>query len=79
MKTVIQVKDKTRCKKRESLIREALEMGMQPKKVSDHQAIELTSVGSAGNNFVYAPKSLLKGKDEHFINTELAGSKLRRV
>ena len=35
MKTIIQVKDKSRCKKRESLIREALDMGMKPKQVSD--------------------------------------------
>tara|TARA_Y100000296_G_C4939128_1_gene140535 strand:+ start:283 stop:507 length:225 start_codon:yes stop_codon:yes gene_type:complete len=74
MKTVIQVKDKSRCKKRESLIREALDMGMKPKQVSDEQAIQLTS-----NGHVYAPKSLLKGLTEHFINTELSGSKLKRV
>ena len=74
MKTVIQVKDKSRCKKRESLIREALDMGMKPKQVSDEQAIQLTS-----NGHVYAPKSLLKGLTAHFINTELSGSKLKRV
>ena len=74
MKTVIQVKDKSRCKKRESLIREALDMGIKPKQVSDEQAIQLTS-----NGHVYAPKSLLKGLTEHFINTELSGSKLKRV
>ena len=74
MKTVIQVKDKSRCKKRESLIREALDMGMKPKQVSDEQAIQLTS-----NGHVYAPKSLLKGLTEHFINTELSGSKLKRI
>ena len=74
MKTIIQVKDKSRCKKRESLIREALDMGMKPKQVSDEQAIQLTS-----NGHVYAPKSLLKGLTEHFINTELSGSKLKRV
>ena len=74
MKTVIQVKDKSRCKKRESLIREALDMGMKPKQVSDEQAIQLTS-----NGHVYAPKSLLKGMTEHFINSELSGSKLKRI
>ena len=74
MKTIIQVKDKSRCKKRESLIREALDMGMKPKQVSDEQAIQLTS-----NGHVYAPKSLLKGLTEHFINSELSGSKLKRV
>ena len=78
MKTVIQVKDKTRCKKRESLIREALNHGFKPKRVSDQKAIDLTS-----NGHVYAPKSLLKGKNdeltEHFVNTELSGSKLRRI
>ena len=45
MKTVIQVKDKSRCKKRESLIREALELGFKPRKVSDELAVELTSNG----------------------------------
>ena len=74
MKTVIQVKDKSRCKKRESLIREAIDMGMKPKQVSDEQAIQLTS-----NGHVYAPKSLLKGMTEHFINSELSGSKLKRI
>ena len=74
MKTIIQVKDKSRCKKRESLIREALNMGMKPKQVSDEQAIQLTS-----NGHVYAPKSLLKGFTEHFINTELSGQKPKRV
>ena len=74
MKTVIQVKDKSRCKKRESLIREALELGFKPRKVSDELAVELTS-----NGHVYAPKSLLKGMTEHFVNTDLSGSKLRRV
>ena len=74
MKTVIQVKDKTRCKKRESLIREALGHGFKPKRVSDQLAIDLTS-----NGHVYAPKSLLKGMTEHFVNTDLSGSKLRRV
>ena len=74
MKTIIQVKDKSRCKKRESLIREALNMGMKPKQVSDEQAIQLTS-----NGHVYAPKSLLKGMTEHFINSELSGSKLKRI
>ena len=74
MKTIIQVKDKSRCKKRESLIREALDMGMKPKQVSDEQAIQLTS-----NGHVYAPKSLLKGMTEHFINSELSGSKLKRI
>ena len=39
MKTVIQVKDKTRCKKRESLIREALKHGFKPKRVSDQVAM----------------------------------------
>jgi hypothetical protein len=74
MKTIIQVKDKSRCKKRESLIREALDMGTKPKQVSDEQAIQLTS-----NGHVYAPKSLLKGMTEHFINSELSGSKLKRI
>ena len=74
MKTVIQVKDKTRCKKRESLIRESLELGFKPKRVSDLSAIQLAS-----NGHVYAPKSLLKGITEHFINTELSGQKLKRV
>jgi len=74
MKTIIQVKDKSRCKKRESLIREALDMGMKPKQVSDEQAIQLTS-----NGHVYAPKSLLKEMTEHFINSELSGSKLKRI
>ena len=74
MKTIIQVKAKSRCKKRESLIREALDMGMKPKQVSDEQAIQLTS-----NGHVYAPKSLLKGMTEHFINSELSGSKLKRI
>ena len=74
MKTIIQVKDKSRCRKRESLIREALDMGMKPKQVSDEQAIQLTS-----NGYVYAPKSLLKGMTEHFINSELSGSKLSRI
>ena len=74
MKTVIQVKDKTRCKKRESLIRESLELGFKPKRVSNELAIQLTS-----NGHVYAPKSLLKGLSEHFINTELSGRKLKRV
>jgi len=74
MKTIIQVKDKSRCKKRESLIREAIDMGMKPKQVSDEQAIQLTS-----NGHVYAPKSLLKGMTEHFINSELSGSKLKRI
>ena len=74
MKTIIQVKDKSRCRKRESLIREALDMGMKPKQVSDEQAIQLTS-----NGHVYAPKSLLKGMTEHFINSELSGSKLKRI
>ena len=74
MKTVIQVKDKTRCKKRESLIREALELGFKPRKVSDELAVELTS-----NGHVYAPKSLLKGLTEHFVNNELSGSKLKRI
>ena len=74
MKTIIQVKDKSRCKKRESLIREALDMGMKPKQVSDEQAIQLTS-----NGHVYAPKSLFKGMTEHFINSELSGSKLKRI
>ena len=74
MKTIIQVKDKSRCKKREYLIREALDMGMKPKQVSDEQAIQLTS-----NGHVYAPKSLLKGMTEHFINSELSGSKLKRI
>ena len=68
MKTVIQVKDKSRCKKRESLIREALELGFKPRKVSDELAVELTS-----NGHVYAPKSLLKGLTEHFVNNELSG------
>ena len=74
MKTVIQVKDKSRCKKRESLIREALELGFKPRKVSDELAVELTS-----NGHVYAPKSLLKGMTEHFINPESSGSKLQRI
>ena len=74
MKTIIQVKDKSRCKKRESLIREAIDMGMKPKQVSDEQAIQLTS-----NGHVYAPKSLLKKVTEHFINTELSGSNLKRI
>ena len=74
MKTVIQVKDKSRCKKRESLIREALELGFKPRKVSDELAVELTS-----NGHVYAPKSLLKGLTEHFVNNELSGSKLKRI
>ena len=74
MKVVIETKSKSRCKKRESLIREALDMGMKPKQVSDEQAIQLTS-----NGHVYAPKSLLKGLTEHFINTELSGSKLKRI
>ena len=74
MKTVIQVKDKSRCKKRESLIREALELGFKPRKVSDELAVELTSTGH-----VYAPKSLLKGLTEHFVNNELSGSKLKRI
>ena len=74
MKTVIQVKDKTRCKKRESLIREALEHGFKPKQVSDQIASQLTA-----NGYVYAPKSLLKGSTEHFINSELSGSKLKRI
>ena len=42
MKTVIQVKDKTRCKKRESLIREALKHGFKPKRVSDQVAMGMT-------------------------------------
>tara|TARA_Y100000310_G_C20510820_1_gene728744 strand:- start:347 stop:571 length:225 start_codon:yes stop_codon:yes gene_type:complete len=74
MKTIIQVKDKTRCKKRESLIRESLELGFKPKRVSDELAIKLTS-----NGHVYAPKSLLKEINEHFINTEISGQKLQRV
>ena len=74
MKVVIETKSKSRCKKRDSLIREALDMGMKPKQVSDEQAIQLTS-----NGHVYAPKSLLKGLTEHFINTELSGSKLKRI
>ena len=74
MKTVIQVKDKSRCKKRESLIREALELGFKPRKVSDELAVELTS-----NGHLYAPKSLLKGLEKHYVNTELSGSKLRRI
>ena len=74
MKTVIQVKDKSRCKKRESLIREALELGFKPRKVSDELAVELTS-----NGHVYAPKSLLKGLTEHFVNNEMRGSKLKRI
>tara|TARA_R110002020_G_scaffold286804_3_gene502309 strand:- start:1085 stop:1309 length:225 start_codon:yes stop_codon:yes gene_type:complete len=74
MKTIIQVKDKTRCKKRESLIRESLELGFKPKRVSDESAIKLTS-----NGHVYAPKSLLKKINEHFINTEISGQKLQRV
>ena len=56
MKTVIQVKDKTRCKKRESLIRESLELGFKPKRVSNERAIQLTA-----NGHVYAQKSLFKG------------------
>ena len=74
MKVVIETKSKSRCKKRESLIREAIDMGMKPKQVSDEQAIQLTS-----NGHVYAPKSLLKGMTEHFINSELSGSKLKRI
>ena len=74
MKTGIQVKAKSRCKKRESLIREALELGFKPRKVSDELAVELTS-----NGHVYAPKSLLKGLTEHFVNNELSGSKLKRI
>ena len=74
MKIVIETKLKSRCKKRDSLIREALDMGMKPKQVSDEQAIQLTS-----NGHVYAPKSLLKGMTEHFINSELSGSKLKRI
>ena len=74
MKTIIQVKDKTRCKKRESLIRESLELGFKPKRVSDELAIKLTS-----NGHVYAPKSLLKKINEHFINTEISGEKMQRV
>ena len=74
MKVVIETKSKSRCKKRDSLIREALDMGMKPKQVSDEQAIQLTSNGQ-----VYAPKSLLKGMTEHFINSELSGSKLKRI
>ena len=74
MKIVIETKSKSRCKKRESLIREAIDMGMKPKQVSDEQAIQLTS-----NGHVYAPKSLLKGMTEHFINSELSGSKLKRI
>ena len=42
--------------------------------VSDEQAIQLTS-----NGHVYAPKSLLKEMTEHFINSELSGSKLKRI
>ena len=74
MKTVIQTKDKSRCKNRDSLIREALEHGFKPKRVSNEVAIKLTA-----NGHVFAPKSLLKGRDEHFINTELSGSKLKRI
>ena len=74
MKIVIETKSKSRCKKRDSLIREALDMGMKPKQVSDQLAIQLTS-----NGYVYAPKSLLKGSTEHFINSELSGSKLKRI
>ena len=74
MKTVIQTKNKTRCKNRDSLIREALENRFKPKKVSNELEIQLTS-----NGHVFAPKSLLKGRDEHFINTELSGSKLKRI
>ena len=74
MKTVIQVKDKTRCKKREYLIGESLELGFKPKRVSNERAIQLTA-----NGHVYAPKSLFKGSTEHFINTELSGRKLKKV
>tara|TARA_Y100000780_G_C13533937_1_gene358789 strand:+ start:452 stop:676 length:225 start_codon:yes stop_codon:yes gene_type:complete len=74
MKVVIETKSKSRCKKRDSLIREALDMGMKPKQVSDQLATQLTS-----NGYVYAPKSLLKGSTEHFINSELSGSKLKRI
>ena len=82
MKTVLRVKDKSRCKKRESLIREALKLGFEPFKVSDEAAELLTSDGH-----VYAPKSLIKAvrvgwefrSPEHFIDTKVVGSKLRLV
>ena len=76
MKTVIQVTPKTRRKNRETKIAESLENGFKPKRVSDAKAIELTKDGS----FVYTPKSLMnQDGSHHYINTEVGGSKLKKI
>ena len=79
MKVVIETKPKSRCKNRDSLIREALDYGFKAQKVSDSQAQQLISERATDKKFVHAPISLIKGKDEHFINTDFQGRKLKRI
>ena len=67
MKTIIETVGKGRIsiQSREEVIKESLENGLKPRRVSNDRAQELVRQGS----HAYAPKSLLKDGDTHYVNT----------
>ena len=72
MKTIIETKKGS---SREEVIKESLQNGLKPQRVSNDRAILLVRQGS----HVYCPKSLVKdGADTqtHYINTEFLGNNL---
>ena len=78
MKTIIQRPNNSRCRLRDTMIKESLEQGFKPMRVSDTKAWELCL---NGRNFVYVPKSLYKNNtDVHSINTgEFGGFNLKKI
>jgi hypothetical protein len=80
MKTIIERPEKSRCQVRHTMIKESLNLGFTPMKVSDEQAQELCR---NGRKFVYVPKSLnpeRSVKTKHYINTkEFGGWNLKKI
>ena len=68
MKTIIQRPANLRCQVRHTMIKECLELGYKPTRVSDDKAQDLCR---NGRNYVYVPKSLYKNNsDVHYIHVE---------
>ena len=59
MKTIIQRPEKSRCQVRHTMIKECLELGYKPIRVTEQKAQELCF---GGRNYIHVPKSLYKNK-----------------
>ena len=70
MKTIIQRPEKSRCQVRHTMIKECLELGYKPIRVTEQKAQELCF---GGRNYIHVPKSLYKNKvKKHYVHVEYA-------